>query len=881
MSESTLPVKYLKDYKAPLYKISKTELWFDLKNCITTVKSKLYIEKCGQHQEPLKLNGVNMRLIDISIDGEHPMSDFYDISDEYLTIYNPKDQFELCTTVEINPESNKALTGLYKSNSIYCTQCESHGFRHITYYLDRPDIMSVFTTTISADIDECPILLSNGDKLDAGKTHLGRHWVKWHDPHPKPSYLFALVAGSMDKVTDNFVTKSGRDVSLEIFVEQGKAKKALFALNCLKRSMKWDEDVFNREYDLDTYMIVAVNDFNFGAMENKGLNVFNDKYVLASGDSATDDDFLGVDVVIAHEYFHNWSGNRVTCRDWFQLSLKEGLTVFREQKYTEDISCPTLERIKQARIIEEFQFKEDSGPMSHPIRPSSYVDMNNFYTVTVYNKGSEVIRMLETMSSPRDFINGTDNYFAKFDGQAVTTDDFVDVMQASLNIDLKQFRLWYDQAGTPLVTIRLNNEGSAYSLSFKQTDAATQHQKIKHDLLIPIAFTIFSKSGDIVNLPELSQYQQVDGSYLLKLTGSETVLNFTSEHELTVAALNKFSAPVKLDDDLSICQRLLVAKNSKDGYQRYKQMQKVHIASIEDCLAIADASRYSNLPDLLVDAHESILLDKSIPDSLKAEILSIPVESYIMELRNGIDTDSLISVMQHFRAQLSSRLLEVYKEVYAGIELDIPYHFNSEQAGKRSLKNYCLKMMNIAGCNKSIAIAKNQYIMSDNMTEKSGALVALSANASPEFDYCLDDFYKQWSDEPLVIDKWLAIQASSTRENALDSIKQLLNHDAYDCNNPNRVRSLIGVFCQKNFAEFHRADGESYKFLVNQVINIQSFNSQLAARLISPLLYWDRFDEKRQAMMLDCLKTIANTDRIADGVMEPVRNSILRSEQLA
>lgn len=864
--------KYLKDYQKTLYTVTNTDLWLELGESVTVVRSALKIKRVGQHNEPLVLDGQNMRLLELAIDDNDLMLEDYEQTDSSLTVKEVPEEFILKAIVEINPVANKSLAGLYKSNTVYCTQCESHGFRNITYHIDRPDVLSIFTITLTADIDECPLLLSNGNKVDEGKLPAGRHWVKWHDPHPKPTYLFAVVAGKLDMVSDNFTTMSGREVQLEVYVGPGKSQRALFALACLKKSMKWDEQRFNREYDLDVYMIVAVNDFNFGAMENKGLNVFNDKFILASGDCATDQDFLGVDVVVAHEYFHNWSGNRVTCRDWFQLSLKEGLTVFREQKYTEDISCAQLERISQAKIIEQFQFKEDSGPMSHPIRPSSYVDMNNFYTVTVYNKGSEVIRMLETMTSFDRFTAATDAYFDKFDGQAVTTDDFIDVMQESLAIDLSQFRLWYDQAGTPEVESKLMRYNASFKIVFSQKHYPTHSQKIKSNLVIPIRFNLYNEQGELIRVSELEQYLHGE-SYLYVLDSASAELEFHSTcDELIISALEGFSAPVMLEDDLKLYQRIILAKSSKDGYQKFKQMQKCHFECIDNWLASKDETKFSNLSDLVVDAHEYILMDETIPAALKPAILALPDESHVLSNRKAVDIDKLIAALKHFNMQLSERLADAYKSVYANTEINIPYHFNADEAGKRSLRNYCLKMLNIKETLPAQKLAAQQYKVSDNMTDKLAALNALSQNRGEEFDEAVQDFYTRWEKEPLVIDKWLAIQAMS-KNNALEIVKKLLNHEAFDATNPNRVRALIGTFAQANFSEFHKSDGSCYEFLTQQVIKIQEFNPQLAARLVSPLLYWRDYDESRAALMRDCLQKIVDA-KVADGVLEPVNKAL-------
>lgn len=860
MTDNTPQAIYLKDYQPSAFKITKTELWFQLGACLTTVKSKLHIVRQGPSDAPLVLDGEEMRLIELYVDGAALMSEQFKVHDNSLTIYNVPDTFELEIEVEINPGANKTLSGLYTSSGNYCTQCESHGFRRITYYLDRPDVMSTFTTTITADADAFPHLLSNGNCIDRGDLPGGRHWVKWHDPSLKPSYLFALVAGSFEVLTDQFTTCSGRVVSLVLYVEQGKISQAGFAMACLKKSMKWDEETYHREYDLDIYMIVAVSDFNFGAMENKGLNIFNDRYILAKGETATDQDFLGVDVVVAHEYFHNWSGNRVTLRDWFQLSLKEGLTVYREQKYTEAIAIKDAVRLNQAKIIETAQFKEDSGPMAHPIRPNAYIDMNNFYTVTVYNKGAEVVRMLETLLGTQVFNQALDVYFARFDGQAVTTQDFVDVMEEVSNVDLKQFRMWYDQAGTPQVTVATayDEKTQCFTIDLQQVTPATHGQAIKVDLHIPLVFRLYDATGQCMVVPKHDAIQKMDsGQYLFSLTKQTaqiTLHNIPSKPILS--CLEGFSAPVQLHDTLQPQERRILAMHGHDGYQQRHQMMAIYLAFIEKLLQCDHVDKYPMVDDALVDTFEALLLNETRDPLMIKEIIELPADGYLLEKLPGTDITRLCHAGQYLRAQLACRLKDALSHRYQTLTPDVPYQYNLKEVSKRALRNYCLFLLNIHEDRMATEWAVNQYKMADNMTDRMGAMSALLQRSSQALDHVLKDFFERYQHDHLVIDKWFAIQACARVDDVLARVQKLTQHEAFDIQNPNRVRALIGVFTQTNLAGFHREDGEGYAFLAKKISQIQVFNPQLAARLVTPFLYWSRYDIKRQKLMIAQLRAM-------------------------
>ncbi len=860
MTDLAPQTKYLKDYTPSAFAIQKTALWFELGECLTTVKSRLEIERQGAADAPLVLDGEDMRLVELSIDGTSLMTDQFSISDHNLTIDVVPDRFVLEIEVEINPGANKSLSGLYASHGNYCTQCESHGFRRITYFLDRPDVMSVFTTTITADVASFPHLLSNGNCIDQGDLPGGRHWVKWHDPSRKPSYLFALVAGHFEVLTDTFQTCDGRTVALALYVEEGKISQAGFAMSCLKKSMKWDEERYHRVYDLDNYMIVAVSDFNFGAMENKGLNVFNDRYILAKGDTATDHDFLGVDVVIAHEYFHNWSGNRVTLRDWFQLSLKEGLTVYREQKYTEAIGIKEAVRLGQAKIIETAQFKEDAGPMAHPIRPSSYIDMNNFYTVTVYNKGAEVVRMLETLLGEEAFGNALDVYFERFDGQAVTTQDFVDVMADSSGVDLKQFRLWYDQAGTPEVKVQTHYDAETQCLriDFSQETKPTHGQAIKVDLPIPLLCRLHDSEGAVMSVqPQDALTLKSDGQWLFTLKKSHAQLVFEGiKRHPIVSCLESFSAPVRLHHEMSMQDRCVLARHAEDGYQQRHQMMRLYLACIEKLLACDHADKFPILDDALVDAFEYLLMHPEMDPLLIKEIIEIPSDGYLLECLPGTDLTKLCAAGQYLRAQLATRLQDALQQRYHALAPNVPYQYALMEVSKRALRHYCLFLLNMLDDRTYTQKAVDQYKIADNMTDRMGAISALLQRSTPELDTVLQDFFDRYQHDPLVVDKWFSVQACARGEDALARVQKLTQHEAFDLMNPNRVRALIGVFSQTNLSAFHREDGAGYAFLAKKIDQIQSFNPQLAARMLTPFLYWNRFDPKRQQLMLAQLRTM-------------------------
>lgn len=882
-TEETPQAIYLKDYQKSSYVIEKTELWFELGECLTNVKSKLYVRRVDGTQEPLVLNGEGLRLIELYVDGVALMTEQFKVTSDKLTIYEVPENCQIEIEVEINPGANKSLSGLYTSNGNYCTQCESHGFRRITYFLDRPDIMSVFTTTITADVASFPHLLSNGNCIDRGDLPGGRHWVKWHDPSLKPSYLFALVAGSFEVLNDEFTTCSDRKVKLALYVEKGKVSQAGFAMSALKKSMRWDEETYNREYELDIYMIVAVSDFNFGAMENKGLNVFNDRYILAKGDTATDYDFLGVDVVIAHEYFHNWSGNRVTCRDWFQLSLKEGLTVYREEKYTEAVSVADVVRIQQAKLIQTAQFKEDSGPMAHPIRPSSYIDMNNFYTVTVYEKGAEVIRMIETLLGEATFKKALDEYFLRFDGQAVTTDDFVDVMEEVSGVDLKQFRLWYDQAGTPVVTIKetYDEKNAKLVVELEQDTPPTYGQAVKSNLHIPILFRFYGENGKVIKPKKHQDLKtQGPGQYLYSLKDSkEKIILEGIKVRPIVSCLEKFSAPVKLDQEMAVMDRIVLVEHGLDGYQRRFQIEQVYLEFLTTLLSCDHEDKFPMVPDYIVNVFTTTLLDEKSDPAVISEILALPKEPFLLEKLPGTDITKLCTAIQYLRREIASRSYDQLVEKYHQMSPVVPYQYNVEEVSKRSLRNFCLYMMNMAEDRKGVELAVNQYKLADNMTDMMGAIGALLNQSTPELDEVLKSFFDRWQHDPLVVDKWLSAQALSNAEDVLERVKKLTNHESFDIQNPNRVRALIGTFTHSNLAGFHREDGQGYIFLTKKVLQIQDFNPQLAARLVAPFLYWNRYDQSRQQLIIEQLRVINSYDKLKSNIYELVSRALVNAPE--
>ena len=818
--------RYLADYSEANFSISTVELSFELDEYKTRVTNRMKMTRKVDTKQPLILDGEHLTLLSVSIDDIALTSKDYQVNEDSLSIVIDRDEFTLEIITEINPVENTALEGLFKSGDAYCTQCEAEGFRRISYYLDRPDIMATFTTKVIANKENFPYLLSNGNKIAEGELASGQHFVQWHDPFPKPCYLFALVAGDFDVLKDNFMTSSGRNVDLEIFVDKGNVHKAHHAMASLKHSMKWDEDTFGLEYDLDIYMIVAVDFFNMGAMENKGLNVFNSKFVLADETSATDVDYFNVEAVIAHEYFHNWTGNRVTCRDWFQLSLKEGLTVFRDQQFSADMHSAAVNRIQNVRVLRSLQFAEDAGPMAHPIRPEKVIEMNNFYTLTVYEKGAEVIRMIHTLLGVDKFRAGIDLYFERFDGMAVTCDDFINAMSDASDIDLSQFKHWYTQAGTPVISVSesFDAELSEYSLTLVQANGNNPA------LHIPVGIELIDLNG------------QKNQSTLLQLTQQEQTWTFKGYSEKPVLALlTNFSAPVKTKFTQSDQALQCIMTDATDEFCRWDAGQKLLTTYIKKLLQQPTLT----LPESLYAAFIEIL-NADISPAFKAEQLTLPSFSELADSIVEVDPIALLDAIESMKLQLANKLAPMFlKQYQQNIQAD--YANDGKSIGKRALKNVCLSYLN--NLNDQQSLVTQQYSSANNMTDTLSALNCAAKYSHENYNAMMADFEKKWRDTPLVMDKWFSIQGSVNDESIFEKLPQLLSHPLFSLKNPNRARSLIGAFINNNQRYFHCASGRGYQFLIEQLIKLNEINPQVASRMITPLIQFKSFDHHRQTMI--------------------------------
>ncbi|MEW6992408.1 aminopeptidase N [Colwelliaceae bacterium 6441] len=847
MSDNT--ARILADYQASDFSISTVQLTFDLSDSETIVTNEMAMQRNNDQQVPLFLNGEHIVLVSLSLDGHYLDESDYEQSDNGLTIYTDKKEFTLSIITQINPLENTALEGLFKSGGAFCTQCEAEGFRRISYYLDRPDVMAKFTTKIIADKSAYPFLLSNGNKIDEGDLPKGRHFVTWQDPFVKPCYLFALVAGDFDLLQDTYTTGSGKIVHLEIFVDRGNLPKAEHAMASLKKSMLWDEQTFGLEYDLNIYMIVAVDFFNMGAMENKGLNVFNSKFVLADQQSATDTDYFNIEAVIAHEYFHNWTGNRVTCRDWFQLSLKEGLTVFRDQQFSADMHSAAVTRIKNVRVLRAQQFAEDAGPMAHPIRPEKVVEMNNFYTLTVYEKGAEVIRMIHTLLGEENFRKGMDLYFKRFDGMAVTCDDFVDAMADASQINLQQFKFWYSQSGTPELVVDESYDETTkiFQLTVKQNNPVTAIQPVKHDLHIPIKMEL------------LSENQQ--SQHTIELTRNEQTWSFNNcVTKPVVAFLSEFSAPVKVNYCQPEKELALLMVNASDAFNRWDAGQKLlsqYIISIVDDNTL-------ELPESLISAFNTILNAQADP-ALQAEQLTLPSFEELIDQIPLADPivllDAIKSVKIFLAKGLSDALLNCYKTLSGKV-----YNNDGLSIGERALKNICLSYL--TELPQYHDLVATQYQNSDNMTDTLAALTNTVKNSNKHFTPLMSAFEQQWQNTPLVMDKWFAMQASLDDQNIFHNLQDMLLHPLFSLKNPNRARSLIGAFTQNNPRYFHCSTGKGYQFLEKQLEKMNEINPQVASRLITPLIQFERFDFKRQELMKDVLSRLMALPNLSKDLKE-------------
>ncbi len=882
MREYTPRTVYLKDYRPPEYLIDSIELVFELDEENTRVVSKLAVRTNPAAEAPkgeLELNGEQLVLDSIKLDGCDLNSTEYRLSEESLTLLHAPPAFTLEIATRINPKANTALEGLYLSNGMLCTQCEAQGFRKITYFIDRPDVMARFTTTLVADQSRYPVLLSNGNRVATGVLENGRHWVRWQDPFKKPCYLFALVAGRLECLEDTYVTSSGRTVALQLFVEKHDIDKCAHAMRSLKNAMRWDEDVYGREYDLDRYMIVAVGHFNMGAMENKGLNIFNTKYVLARPDTATDADYEHIEGVIGHEYFHNWTGNRITCRDWFQLSLKEGLTVFRDQEFTADRTSRAVKRINDVNALRTKQFAEDAGPLAHPVRPDSYIEINNFYTLTVYEKGAEVVRMLRTLLGAEGFRKGTDLYFARHDGQAVTCDDFVQAMEDANGVELKQFRRWYSQAGTPELYVATDYDPGSRSLTLelRQSCPSTPGQPLKEPFHIPFAFGLLGADGSElpIHFADEAEPRPRKTELLHVIEPRQTFRLIGLAEKPVLSPLRDFSAPLRLHLPRSFDELAFLLSHDTDPFNRWDAGQRLATEIILNLAKrIAAGEQPGEVDAHLLDAFQALLCKPWDDLSYLALLLSLPSEDYVSGLLSVIDVDAVHAARQRVKREIArtlhDRLLALYREHHR----DESSRGDATAVGRRSLKNVCLDYLGELDDAEAHRLVVSQFAGTLNMTDQIAALRAIVNSHNPRRGDCLERFYQRWQGEALVIDKWFTLQAACHLPGALQAVRQLLHHPAFDLKNPNRVRALIGAFSQANPVHFHAADGSGYAFLGDHIIALNALNPQVAARMLGPLTQWRRYDNGRQTLMRRQLQRIAGTEGISRDVYEVATKSL-------
>jgi aminopeptidase N len=863
MRTEQAPPVCLKDYRPPDWLVETVDLDVALDPKATRVRARLTLKPNPEAAAPapLVLDGDGLALRSLKLDGEEMARESYMADTDRLTIAQPPQRsFRLEIETVLDPSANTKLMGLYRSGATYCTQCEAEGFRRITYFPDRPDVMAVYTTRIEAAADDAPVLLANGNLVASGTLPgTGRHFATWHDPFPKPCYLFALVGGRLGCVEDRFVTMSGREVALRIYVEPGKEERCAYAMDALKRAMRWDEEAFGREYDLDTFMIVAVSDFNMGAMENKGLNVFNDKYVLASPATATDADFAAIEAVIAHEYFHNWTGNRITCRDWFQLCLKEGLTVFRDQEFSADERSRPVERISDVRGLRAHQFVEDAGPLAHPVRPSLYHEINNFYTTTIYEKGAEVVRMLKTLIGAEKFRQGMDLYFDRHDGEAATVEQFVACFAEAAGRNLDQFMLWYSQAGTPEVVVNGTYRAAtrSYRLEVAQTVPPTPGQPDKEPMVIPLALALVGRDGSDLPL-KLADGRRIERG-ILPLTKSAETFEFTDVNEAPVPSLNRgFSAPIRLSANLGADDLRFLAAHDNDPFNRWQAVQVLATRLLVDNVAaLRERGTMRDDPGFR-DALGAILADPRLEPAFVAQVLTPPGETDIArEIGRDIDPDAIFTARAQLRAAIGTHLAPALSDRYRDLGDRGPYRPDAAGAGRRALRNVCLDLLVAAEQSGAVALAAAQYEAADNMTDRLAALMTLSLRDVPQRAHALTDFYTRYGDDPLIVDKWLSLQAAIPEPATLARVKALTAHAAFSFANPNRVRALIGAFTMANQTQFNRADGAGYGFLVDTVLALDPKNPQVAARLLSALKSWRVLEPARRALAQAALRRVA------------------------
>jgi aminopeptidase N len=871
---------HLEDYRPPEFLVDQVALAFELDEDETRVSARLEVRRNPHAEAPegvLHLDGERLELLDLRLDGTSLGADAYSLDDKGLRIPGVPERFTLDTAVRIRPQDNTELEGLYRSGGMFCTQCEAEGFRRITYFPDRPDVMARFTTSISADRSRYPVLLSNGNRVSDEDLGDGRHRVRWVDPFPKPSYLFALVAGDLRSVQDRYTTVGGREVELRIYVEPENLDKCEHAMRSLKNAMRWDEQHYGREYDLDVYMIVAVNDFNMGAMENKGLNIFNSRFVLARSETATDRDFQGIEGVIAHEYFHNWTGNRITCRDWFQLSLKEGLTVFRDQEFSADMGSRGVKRIEDVRALRAHQFAEDSGPMAHPVRPESYIEINNFYTTTVYEKGAEVVRMQANLLGPETFRRATDLYFQRYDGQAVTTDDFVQCMADASGRDLSQFKRWYQIAGTPELEVQGTYDPAAgtYTLAVRQHTPDTPGQTNKPPLHIPFAVGLLDPEGRDLPLQLHGEPGRAPGTRMLELREAETRFTFVNLGCRPVPSLLRgFSAPVNVHYDHADQELMFLMSHDSDDFNRWDAAQTLSQRVILGLIEARRLGRAMQLPEGFVQAFRTALLDRTADRDLLTQVLNLPGESYLGDQMERVDVEGIHAAREAVRDQLGEALRQELVQVMQDNRETGAYATEPEDIGRRALKNLCLGYLMQRPDEQAVELCLEQIHARHNMTDVIGALSLVAHSDAPQRENELQAFAEHWSGDPLVMDKWFAIQAYSKRPDTLQKVEALMRHPAFSLRNPNKVRSLIGAFCAGNQVRFHAGDGSGYRFLADRVLELDPLNPQVASRMLRTMARWRRYDEARQGLMRAQLQRILAAPRLSRDVYEIASKSL-------
>ncbi|MGB8040591.1 MAG: aminopeptidase N [Pseudolabrys sp.] len=882
MRTDTAQTIRLKDYRPPDWLVETVSLDVTLHPTAARIRATLALKPNPKSASaPLILNGDGLSLISVKLDGTVMAPDSYVATPESLTIAQPPNgPFNLEIETIVDPSANTQLSGLYRSNGTYCTQCEAEGFRRITFFPDRPDVMAIYSTRIEADKTEAPVLLSNGNLVEHGEAPGGRHFAVWHDPHPKPSYLFALVAGDLACVEDHCVTMSGRNVTLRIYVEHGKQDHCAYAMDSLKRAMLWDEKAFGREYDLDIFMIVAVSDFNMGAMENKGLNVFNDKYVLASADTATDADFSHIEAVIAHEYFHNWTGNRITCRDWFQLCLKEGLTVFRDQEFSSDMRSRPVKRIADVRGLRATQFIEDAGPLAHSVRPETYKEINNFYTTTIYEKGAEVVRMVQTLVGQEKFRVGMDLYFARHDGEAATVEQFIQCFADASGRDLTQFMRWYSQAGTPEVTVsgKFDAGRKTYVVECKQAVPPTPGQTVKEPMVIPLSLGLVGRNGHDLPL-KLSTGEPMERDVVV-LNKPVARFEFVNIDEDPVISINRgFSAPIKLITDLAARDLAFLAAHDADPFNRWQALQTISTRLLIDNVAALRSGRPTRGDDQLMLALAAILGDTALEPAFVALALVPPGEGDIArEIGRDIDPDAIFRARAELRAAIGQQLGPALTTLYDRMALSGDYSPDAQSAGRRALRNVAIDLLAATAKPAVIARVCRQYETANNMTDRMAALVTLSLHEVPEREYALADFYARYASDALVVDKWFSLQATIPQPNTLENIRRLTAHPAFSPANPNRVRALIGSFAQGNTTQFNRADGLGYDFVADTVLALDQKNPQISARLATAFRSWRMLEAGRQMKAEAALTLIKGTPGLSRDLSDIVERALAAPE---